>query len=76
VWLIAYDSGPVTVEVTGGVNRNRLIPHYNLVSNVERIGGWGGGALWYEHGRCAPKCAVLVQEPNGGRILAAAYLSR
>lgn len=76
VWLITYDAGPITVEVTGGVNRNRLIAHYNLVDRIERLGGWDGVSVWYERARCAPKCAVIVQEANGGPILGAAYLER
>jgi hypothetical protein len=76
VWLIAYDAGPITVEVTGGVNRNRLIAHYNLVDRLERVGSWEGAAVWFERARCAPKCAVIVQEANGGPILGAAYLER
>lgn len=73
VWLMAYDPGPLTVIVTGGANRNRTIAHYNLVRWVERLDGWNGRSSWYERQRCAPECAVVVQEPNGGRILAAAY---
>ncbi|MBC7769523.1 MAG: DUF1223 domain-containing protein [Phycisphaerales bacterium] len=76
VWLIAYDPGPLTVVVTGGANRNRSVAHYNLVKWIERVDGWDGRSAWYERQRCQPECAVLVQEPNGGRILAAAYTYR
>lgn len=76
VWLVAYDPGPLTVVVTGGANRDRSVVHYNLVRWIERLEGWNGRSAWYERQRCQPECAVLVQEVNGGRILAAAYTSR
>jgi hypothetical protein len=76
VWLIAYDPGPITVVITGGANRNRSVAHYNLVKWIERLESWDGQSAWYERQRCQPECAVLVQEVNGGRILAAAYTSR
>lgn len=76
VWMLAYDPGPVTVVVAGGVNRNRSVPHYNLVRWIERVGTWNGAGVWHERPRCQPECAILVQEPNGGRILAAAYTHR
>lgn len=76
IWLIAYDPGPLTVVITGGVNINRTVAHYNLVRTIERLDTWNGRSAWYERTRCLPECAVLVQEPNGGRILAAAYTYR
>jgi len=76
VWMLAYDPGPITVVVAGGVNRNRSVPHYNLVKWIERVGTWNGVGVWHERPRCQPECAVLVQEPNGGRILAAVYTHR
>src|SRR5690606_1551851 len=42
VWLAAYDPGPLTVIVTGGLNRDRTITHYNLVRRIERLGSWNG----------------------------------
>jgi hypothetical protein len=76
VWIVSYDPGPLTVVVTGGANINRSVAHYNLVTHIDRLATWNGASAWYERGRCAPECAVIVQEPNGGRILAAAYTSR
>ena len=76
IWMVAYDPGPLTVVITGGVNRNRSIPHYNLVKWIERVGTWDGAGVWHERARCQPECAVIVQEPNGGRILAASYTHR
>jgi hypothetical protein len=76
VWLAVYDPGPVTEYVTRGVNINRRVYHYNLVRSMDRLGRWDGSAVYFEHPRCTPECAVLIQEPNGGRILAAAYTQR
>lgn len=73
VWLAAYDPGPLTVMVTGGLNRDRTITHYNLVRRLERLDSWNGRSVWYERARCTPQCAVIVQAPNGGPILAAAF---
>lgn len=76
IWLLAYDPGPITVVITGGANINRSVAHYNLVKWIERLDTWNGRSAWYERPRCQPECAVLVQEPNGGRIIAAAYTYR
>ena len=73
VWMLAYDPGPITVFVTDGANRTRRIEHYNLVRWIENVGSWNGGAVYFEASRCSPECAVIVQEPNGGRIITAAY---
>jgi hypothetical protein len=75
VWVVAYDVGPVTEYVTRGVNVNRRVYHYNLVRSMDRVGRWDGSAVYFEHSRCTPECAVIIQEPNGGRVIAAASLS-
>lgn len=76
IWMIAYDPGPVVVVVAGGVNLNRSVPHYNLVRWMERLDSWDGRSAWFERSRCFPECAVIVQAPNGGPILSAAYTYR
>lgn len=73
VWLLTYSPGPVNVSITSGVNRNQIVPHFNLVTRVERVGTWSGATIWFERANCTPRCAVLVQTPDGGPILAAAF---
>jgi hypothetical protein len=75
VWLVSYDRGPIAEYVTRGVNLNRRVYHYNLVRTMDRLGAWNGSAVWFEHSRCRPECAVLLQEQYGGRIIAAASIS-
>jgi hypothetical protein len=45
-----------------------------VVTAIANLGAWNGGAVWFDRTRCAPACAVIVQEPYGGRVIAAAYL--
>lgn len=73
VWLVTYEPGPLTIVITGGVNTNRSVSHYNLARDIEHLGEWNGASAWFERTRCSPECAVLLQAPNGGRIVAAAY---
>lgn len=75
VWVVEYDEGPVTEYVTRGVNIDRRVYHYNLVRSMGRVGQWDGAPASFEYARCYPECAVLIQEPNGGRIIAAASAS-
>lgn len=76
VWMIAYDPGPITVAITSGINRDRYVTHYNLVDWIERVGAWNGQPVWFERARCQALCAVIVQEPNGGPVIAAAFTTR
>jgi hypothetical protein len=76
VWFVAFEPGPVSVNVLAGENDRRTLWHYNLVSRIDRVGAWNGAATFYERQRCGPECAVIVQAPNGGPILGAAFTSR
>lgn len=76
IWLLSYEPGPLVVWVQRGDNANRTVLHYNLVSAISRVGQWNGAPLWFERTRCSPQCAVLLQEQNGGPILAAAMTRR
>jgi hypothetical protein len=73
IWFVSYDPGPITVAILGGINVNRSVQHFNLVRAIERVDSWDGASKWFERLHCDPECAVLVQQPNGGPILAAAY---
>lgn len=73
VWVIAYDPGPVTVYVSSGDNAQRRVSHYNLVRTISRVGRWNGSPIYFERDHCTPLCAAIVQEPRGGRILAASF---
>lgn len=73
IWLIAYDPGPVEVLVSGGLNVNRVISHYNVVISIQHLDTWDGEAKWYERSHCSPNCAVLVQRPGMGPIIASAW---
>jgi len=72
VWLVSFDPGPMAVRVGSGENSNMVMAYYNLVDTISRAGAWSGAPLWFERAHCTPECAVLVQQPNGGRIIAAA----
>jgi hypothetical protein len=72
IWFVTFDPGPVTVYVSSGDNVNSEIQHFNLVEHITRVDQWDGSAKWFERGDCDPECAVLVQAPNGGPIIAAA----
>jgi hypothetical protein len=76
VWLVSYDPGPLAVTIRGGLNIDRTVTHFNLVRSIDRIGGWTGGAIWFERSGCLPECALIVQMPQSGPILAAAHTGR
>lgn len=79
LWLAVFD-GRRAVEVEGGENSGRSLSYINVVRGLKQIGTWHGEAI--DLLVSAPSddtgvgnCAVLVQERNGGRILAAAQLT-
>ncbi|HVY02274.1 MAG TPA: DUF1223 domain-containing protein [Caulobacterales bacterium] len=74
VWLAQYEPGPIYVEVKGGENAGARIPHYNLVKQIVRLGAWTGAPVHYA-AECTPACAVIVQEEDGGRVIAARDLT-
>ncbi|HEX4741068.1 MAG TPA: DUF1223 domain-containing protein [Caulobacteraceae bacterium] len=74
VWLIRYDASPPDVEIKAGDNRGARLTETNVVRQAIQLGHWRGRPVSYK----APpadqeglKEVVLVQESNGGRILAA-----
>ncbi|WP_332765082.1 DUF1223 domain-containing protein [Phenylobacterium sp.] len=75
VWLVRYDPRAQDVVVKKGDNRGQTVAHRNVVREIRRLGSWRGRPTAY---RLPPPTedglatAVLVQGPDGGRILAAA----
>lgn len=75
VWLVRYDPREQDVVVKKGDNRGQTVAHRNVVREIKRLGSWRGRPTAY---RLPPPTedglatAVLVQGPEGGRILAAA----
>ena len=74
IWLIQYAPGPIYVQVKGGENAGMRMPHYNLVTQLSSAGAWTGGAKQVDLA-CEPACAVIVQEKQTGRVLAAKMLA-
>jgi hypothetical protein len=74
VWLVRYDASPAEVEVKAGDNRGARLTETNVVRQAVKLGRWRGRPEIY---RIPPadqeglKEVILVQEPNGGRILSA-----
>lgn len=76
VWLVAYDPGPISVYVSRGLSPHRTVTHYNVAMDLQRAGTWTGASTYLERSDCSPECAVIVQEPNGGPVIAAAFTRR
>ena len=73
VWLVRYDPRTINVSVARGENEGVTLPHKNVVRELTRIGSWSGQRTSY---KISPSqdglaTAILVQQPNGGAILAA-----
>jgi hypothetical protein len=73
VWLVRYDPRIVEVPVTRGENAGHTLPHANVVREFARLGRWDGNQTAYplSRGDAGLKTAVLLQAPDGGRILSA-----
>ena len=74
IWLVRYDAGLVKVPVARGENAGETLPHAHVVRELTHLGLWNGKAqsLPVASGKSGQKRAVIVQERNGGQILAAA----
>ncbi len=75
VWLVRYDPRIVEVPIKRGENGGRTLPHKNIVRELARVGRWSGSAETLPIPRSADpilRTAILVQNPGGGNILAAA----
>jgi hypothetical protein len=73
VWLIRYAPGTVEVPVARGENAGETLPHAHVVHALTHLGTWSGKPLNLPipAAKGDLKRAILVQEPNGGKILAA-----
>ncbi|HEY2048469.1 MAG TPA: DUF1223 domain-containing protein [Caulobacteraceae bacterium] len=74
IWLIRYEAAPPEVEVKAGDNRGARLTETDVVRQAVKLGHWKGRPVIYQ----APpadeeglKEVVIVQEADGGRILAA-----
>jgi len=75
VWLVRYDPSLQEVAVDKGENRGRTLQQRNVVRQLVKLGRWRGRTHTFTlppapKGRPL-KTAVLLQVPEGGRILAA-----
>ncbi|UJW87164.1 DUF1223 domain-containing protein [Devosia sp. SL43] len=73
IWRVTYDPRTVEVPIGRGENTGRTLAHTHVVHALENLGNWTGTALDLP---VLPvpngfKTAILVQERNGGPILAA-----
>ncbi|WP_421759027.1 DUF1223 domain-containing protein [Devosia sp.] len=73
VWLVSYDPGIVQVPVGRGENSGRTLPHTHVVHTLDHLGQWTGAAGSFNIGKAEAglRTAVLIQQKNGGKILAA-----
>jgi hypothetical protein len=77
VWLVRYDPRVVQVPIKRGENSGRTLPHKNIVRELVRLGRWSGGAETLAlpaQTDPALRTAILVQQPRGGPVLAAAKI--
>jgi len=74
IWLVRYDKGIVQVPVARGENAGETLAHAHVVHGLQRLGMWQGETVTFPIPAASGglKRAIIVQEPKGGRILAAA----
>jgi hypothetical protein len=73
VWLIRYDPNVVNVPIDHGENAGSTLPHTHVVHALKHLGQWDGKPVAFDFAK-APgelRTAILVQEQQGGPILAA-----
>ena len=78
VWLVYFDKKHTTA-IPRGENAGKTLSYYNVVREFRRVADYGGAELEIELPRTGEKggrfdrVAILVQEPDGGRIVGAAW---
>jgi hypothetical protein len=80
VWL-AVVAPLVEVDVKRGENRGRKLLYHNVVRDITPVGMWSGQMLRIDlpasvSSEPGARCAVIVQGEDGGRILAATWLTQ
>jgi len=74
VWLVRYDPRKQDIEVTGGDNRGKTVPHRNVVRELIRLGAWTGRPAIYRARALASddglESLILVQA-KGGKVIGA-----
>lgn len=73
IWLVRYDHGIVQVPVARGENSGETLPHAHVVHALQRLGSWNGRMVTIPLAAATEglKSAIIIQEQNGGRVLAA-----
>jgi|LNFM01.1.fsa_nt_gb hypothetical protein len=79
VWL-AIVSPRVDVEIKRGENRGKMLAYHNVVRDITPVGMWSGKSMKIQLPLSAmmkdgDRCAVLLQADDGGRIIAAAWMT-
>jgi hypothetical protein len=79
---IAVVADQVTVPITRGENSGKTLTYYNVVREITPVGMWTGKSMSVQFERASiarpdtNRCAVLLQEGQGGPIIGAAMLDR
>lgn len=77
VWLVRYDPRVRNVSIGRGENSGRVLPHRNVVTGLRALGTWTGNAAVFDqpaYREINERSAILIQQGNGGRIIAAKKL--
>jgi hypothetical protein len=76
VWLVRFDPRTIAVPIRAGENGGRTIAHRNVVRQLVRLGEWTGARvrLAVPAATAGLSSAVLLQQGNGGAIVAARRL--
>jgi len=78
VYRVSYHR-EITTKIRRGENRGKTLTDYNIVSDLERLGNWSGGATSFDFPQSGLDSnqghAVFIQRPSDLKILAAYRLN-